>query len=577
MTVKFKDGGSGDAETLLASLLAAVHRVQAVIEFDLKGHILTANKNFLTAMGYTLEEIVGKHHSMFCDPALVATDAYCLFWERLGNGESEAGEYKRIGKGGREVWLQASYNPMLDAVGCPFKVVKFATDITAAKMANAEFQAKVNAINRVQAVAEFSLHGHILGANENFLAAVGYSLEEIIGKHHGIFCDPAFVTSETYHQFWAKLGRGEVDSGEYKRVGKGGREVWLQASYNPILDADGRPTKVVKFATDITAAKMANAEFQGKVAAISRAQAVIEFDLQGCILTANDNFLACMGYTLAEIVGKHHSMFCQPEYIVSAAYRDFWLKLGRGDFEAGRFMRVGKFGRKVWIQASYNPIFDANGVSYKVVKFATDVTEQVELEQRIQSRTVSMTESVHKLTESVGEIAKITADALGLAQDTQKEAETGVTALIKAFEAMEAIQRSGEDIDVIVKVIGDIASQTNLLAFNAAIEAARAGEHGLGFSVVADEVRKLAEKSSQAAREITKLVSESVKRAALGNDASRKANEAFERIGRGVVHTSCAINDINLATERQLTAAGEVGILIRELKTGSGSTPDVAA
>ena len=236
------------------------------------------------------------------------------------------------------------------------------------------------AINRAQAMIEFDLQGNILTANENYLTILGYTLEEIVGKHHSMFCEAAFVASDQYRHFWDRLGWGEFEAAEYKRLGKGGREVWLQASYNPIFDMAGRPIKVVKFAVDVTAAKLMNAEFQGKVNAINRAQAMIEFDLQGNVLTANENYLAMLGYTLPEIVGRHHAMFCSEALIVSPAYTDFWLKLGLGDFEAGRFMRLGKSGRRVWIQASYNPIFDINGRPCKVVKFATDITALVEAE-----------------------------------------------------------------------------------------------------------------------------------------------------------------------------------------------------
>ena len=355
--------------------LKAVDRAQAMIEFNLDGTIITANANFLATVGYTLEEIKGRHHRMFCDAATTETAAYAAFWEKLRGGQFESGEYKRIGKGGREVWIQASYNPVLDDQGRPLKVVKFATDVTAAKLRNAEFEGKVDAMGKSQAMIEFSLDGQVLAANDQFLATTGYTLEEIKGKHHRMFCDPVYAASPAYHALWAKLRRGEFDSGEYKRVVAGGKQVWLQASYNPILDMNGRPFKVVKFATDITAAKLASAEFQGKVDAIGKAQAVIEFNLDGSIITANAAFLTTLGYTLDEIKGKHHRMFCDPALVATPAYGAFWEKLRGGQFEAGEYKRFGRGGKEVYIQASYNPILDTDGNPFKVVKFATDITE----------------------------------------------------------------------------------------------------------------------------------------------------------------------------------------------------------
>jgi len=242
---------------------------------------------------------------------------------------------------------------------------------------NAELEAQVAALHRVQAVIEFDLEGTILQANANFLQTLGYTLEEIRGKHHSLFVDPEHVRSSTYREFWARLGRGEFDAGQYRRLGKGGREIWIQASYNPVFDSSGRPVKVVKFATDITAQQMQAADFAGQLAAINTSQAVIEFSLDGRILSANDNFLAALGYSLDDVRGQHHSMFAEPDYARSDAYRAFWQKLGRGEFDAGQYRRLGKGGREVWIQASYNPIFDMNGKPFKVVKYATDITAQV--------------------------------------------------------------------------------------------------------------------------------------------------------------------------------------------------------
>jgi methyl-accepting chemotaxis protein len=234
----------------------------------------------------------------------------------------------------------------------------------------------LEAFGKSQAIIEFSMTGEILNANQNFCTAIGYELSEIVGKHHRMFVDPVEAASADYAAFWARLNRGEFDRRQYKRIGKGGREIWIEASYNPVFSG-GKPYKVVKIATDITASKLKSAEDAGKLAALSRAQAIIEFTPTGEILTANRNFLDTVGYELQEIAGRHHSMFCDPDYARSEAYRKFWTDLAAGTLQADEFRRIGKGGRDVWIQASYNPILDMNGKVFKVVKFATDVTPRV--------------------------------------------------------------------------------------------------------------------------------------------------------------------------------------------------------
>ena len=360
----------------LEAVVAAIGKSQAIIEFQMDGTVLTANENFLRVLGYTLDEIRGRHHSIFVEESFRQSPAYREFWAALNRGEYQAAEYKRIGKGGKEVWIQASYNPILDAKGMPVKVVKFATDVTEQKLKNADYSGQIAAINKAQAVIEFQMDGVILTANENFLKVLGYTLDEVKGRHHSIFVEESFRQSPAYREFWAALNRGEYQAAEYKRIGKGGKEVWIQASYNPIFDLNGKPFKVVKFATDMTDQKVKNADYSGQIAAINKAQAVIEFQMDGAILTANENFLKVLGYTLDEVKGRHHSIFVEESFRQSPAYREFWAALNRGEYQAAEYKRIGKGGKEVWIQASYNPIFDLNGKPFKVVKFATDMTEQ---------------------------------------------------------------------------------------------------------------------------------------------------------------------------------------------------------
>ncbi len=334
---------------------AAINKSQAVIEFNLDGTIISANQNFLSALGYSLEEIKGKHHSMFVDPAKRDGSEYREFWASLNRGEFQAAQYRRVGKGGKEVWIQASYNPVFDTKGKPVKVIKFATDITAQKIQSIEDSGKIAAMSRAQAVIEFNMDGTIVTANENFLGAMGYSRAEVQGRHHSIFVTPADRDSTAYCEFWAGLNRGDYQAGEFKRVGKGGREVWILATYNPILDESGKPFKVVKFATEVTEQKLKAADADGQIAAISKSQAVIEFNMDGTIRMSNQNFLDAMGYVLAEIQGKHHSMFVEPDERNSQAYREFWDSLNRGQYQAAEYKRIAKGGREVWISGFLQP------------------------------------------------------------------------------------------------------------------------------------------------------------------------------------------------------------------------------
>jgi len=533
-------------EVELQAINAALNRVQAVIEFQLDGTILHANDNFLRAVGYALDEVQGRHHSMFCESAFAASEAYKQFWERLRGGHYEHGEYKRLGKGGREIWINASYNPVFDAEGKPYKVIKFATDITASKLRNAEYEGKVSAMDKAQAVIEFDMGGHVLTANSNFLDAMGYTLDDIKGEHHRMFCETDYAASVDYKRFWQKLNRGEFDGGRYKRVGNGGKTIWIQATYNPILDMNGTPFKIVKFASDITEQVLMEQGIKDKAASDA---AKIE--------------------RLLDAVAR-------------AAKGDLTAEVPMGGEEALDQLGAG-IGKMMG---------DLRGVIGQVVMSATAFADDAEEianragvvaggSQELGATVEEMNATVDGLTRSIDAIATSTGHANELAKATQDEAETGAKAVARSIEAMDLINRSSEDIGEIVKVISDIANQTNMLAFNAAIEAARAGEHGLGFSVVADEVRKLAERSSQATKEISKLISESVKRVNTGTAISHQASEAFDRIVKGVGKTSEAIAEISHEAREQLLSAREVSVAINHIaeaaEQSAGSCDSIAS
>jgi len=534
------------AQAALAQI-EAISKSQAVIEFNLDGTVVTANENFLKTLGYSLSEIQGKHHSMFVEPAMRDSAAYREFWANLNRGQYQAAAFKRIGKGGKEVWIQASYNPMLDRNGKVYRVIKFATDITAEKLGSMEDAGMIAAIGRAQAVIAFNLDGTVVTANENFLKTLGYSLGEIQGKHHSMFVEPAMRDSAAYREFWASLNRGEYQAAEYKRIGKGGKEVWILASYNPILDEKGKPFKVVKFATDVTQQKLRTADLAGQIAAIGKSQAVIEFNMDGSVLTANENFLHALGYSLGEIQGKRHSMFVEASERDGAAYREFWANLNAGLYQAGEFKRIGKGGKEIWIQASYNPILDLNGKPFKVVKYAADTTAQVIARKRA--------ESVRGMMETVAAGAEeLNASVREISETMTKSRQTASEAVVRVDAADQQAQRlsaASESMGGIVELIGNITGQINLLALNATIESARAGEAGRGFAVVASEVKNLANQAKQATDKIGQEIGNL-------NGISADVVSALTAIKQSIQEVSEYVTSTAAAVEEQSTVTSEM-------------------
>ena len=501
--------------------------------------------------------------------------------------------------------------------------------------------AKLAAVLRSQAVAEFQLDGTIIGANENFLSTMGYQLEEIVGRHHSMFCDPEFTASAEYRQFWADLAHGEFRSAAFRRLAKGGREVWIQASYNPVLDKHGKPARVIKFATDITAQTQLAADHAAQIEAISRVQAVISFNLDGTIIDANENFLNTLGYRLDDIAGKHHSMFCDGNYVGSADYRQFWDRLRAGEYIAAEFHRFGKGGKSVWIQASYNPIFSASGAVVKVVKFATDISERKRAEGIIDELTGSLARmaegdlggridavftgqyealrgafnsslgqlqtivaqlrkassgvrvataeilsgandlssrttrqaatieetsaSVEQLSSTVSDNARRAASATEKARQVAQSAADGGEVMGAATSAMSAIEASSAKISNIIGLIDDIAFQTNLLALNASVEAARAGDAGKGFAVVAVEVRRLAQSAASASAEVKVLIEASAGEVRSGAQLVGKAADKLSDILVGAEESAGLIDAIARANQEQSGALAEVSVAVRQM------------
>jgi methyl-accepting chemotaxis protein len=359
----------------------------------------------------------------------------------------------------------------------------------------------LESIHRSNAVIEFTTDGIIHKANENFLSVMGYELDEVVGKHHSMFVDREYARSAEYAKFWQDLRNGKIFSAEYRRFGKGGKEVWIQASYNPVFDQHQRVDRVVKVATDITHTKIESLEAQALLEAINRSQAVIQFTPDGIILDANSIFLSVTGYTLAEIRGNHHRMFMPPSQANSPAYAAFWESLRRGDFVAGQFLRHGKGGKEIWIQASYNQIFNSRGEVVRVVKFASDISEEVLAKQRASQVGKSIASNVIEMASAINEISRNVDRAAGLAKNTEQNAQATVA-------TVESLNNNSKSIGKVVNVIQDLAEQTNLLALNATIEAARAGESGRGFAVVASEVKELAQQTAKATHSIRASIDE---------------------------------------------------------------------
>ncbi|MEM7042324.1 MAG: methyl-accepting chemotaxis protein [Pseudomonadota bacterium] len=501
--------GRRGADDDSAGKLDAISRSQAVIEFDLDGKVITANQNFLSTMGYQLSEIAGQHHRMFVDPAEAASPAYAQFWQELAAGRFISAQFKRIAKHGREVWIQATYNPILDEQGKPKGVIKLATEATGQKQADVDAAGKLAAVSRCQAVIEFNLDGTILDANENFLSAMGYRLDEVRGRHHRMFVEPEYAASQEYRDLWATLARGEFQTMECKRLAKGGKEIWIQATYNPILDANGRPEKVIKFAMDITSHKVAISQLDGAL------QQLANGDLRATIDIAFPGDLEALRQAFNRSIEQFRSLVLQ-------------------------------------IQTSTGEVENA---AKEIATGTSDLAQRTEQAALNLEKTAASTE---QMSVTVRQNAESASNANQLADDANRTAGHGGEVVDRAMSAMGGIEESAQKITDIIGVIDEIAFQTNLLALNASVEAARAGEAGKGFAVVAQEVRQLAQRSAQAASDIKILIQDSNGQVKDGVQLVNQAGDALGGIVNSIDKVAAIVSEISSASQEQASGVQEI-------------------
>ena len=499
-----------------AGMLDALDRSQAIIEFSPDGIIRKANQNFLATMGYSLEEIVGQHHRIFVDAKEHQSPEYNHFWQKLNKGEFSAGEYKRNAKGGREIWLQATYNPIINSAGKVTSVVKYAVDVTAQKLLNADYAGQIEAISKSQAVIEFNMDGTIRTANQAFLDTVGYSLQEIKGKHHSLFVDDATKRSHEYREFWQDLNNGIYSTGEYKRQGKGGEEIWLQASYNPILDLNGKPFKVVKYASNVTGRKVAINEVKRVMMSLT------EGDLTSYIEQTFDDEFKELGDSINSFVHELHETISQINDAVGTI----------------------------------------SGASTEIAQGNSDLSNRTEEQASNLEETAA---SMEEITGTVRLNAENANQANSLASQASSIAVEGGHLIQKVVSTMSSINESARKIADIIGVIDGIAFQTNILALNAAVEAARAGEQGRGFAVVASEVRTLAQRSANAAKDIKELISDSVTKIENGNVLVDQSGETMDKVVTAIKRVNDIMAEIAAASIEQATGIDEVGKAITQM------------